>query len=90
MAGVIKEEGVAVKLNSSLIDKYWGVEYEDAQCRSMGWVDIDKAKIHSPEFCHNPIDVTYEADFSGKKELSKGILVHIRRTTTTELLTKNN
>lgn len=59
--------------------KGWGVEYEDGQCTSMGWVELNKAKISTSEFCTSPTSLTYP-DSPYVDELKTSKLVRVVRT----------
>lgn len=44
------EEGVVIQLGY----KFWGVEYDDGNNRSYGWVGLDKSTIYDPTFLKKP------------------------------------
>lgn len=62
----------------------WGVVYEDGRSTSYGWMPIESAPIHDPQFCKKPSDVTYSGDHN-LPEIRKGKLIHVIRRTTVEL-----
>lgn len=75
------EKGVMVMKDG----KAWGIEYEDGQCQSYGWIDPENADIHNPEFCKNPTDVTYKGSYY-IKELQTAKLVMVERITEVKFL----
>ena len=60
--------------------KAWGTRYADGQCTAYGWVDIEDAPIHDPEFCTEVTDVTWK-DSPYVKELLHGKLLNVERRT---------
>jgi len=75
------EEGVMVVKDG----KAWGVVWEDGYSTSYGWMDIESAPIHDPQFCLRTTDITYQGSHY-IPELLTGKLVKVRRTTTVEIL----
>lgn len=75
------EEGVMVVKDG----KAWGKVYYDGQCTEYGWMDIESAPIHNPEFCKKTTDVTYK-NSPYIQELSSAKLVKVVRRTTVEIL----
>lgn len=69
------EAGVMVIKNG----KGWGFTYEDGHSTSYGWVDLEDATIHNPEYCKKTTDVTYEGSHD-TKELLTGKLIKVERT----------
>ena len=65
--------------------KAWGNIISDGQITLDGWVDIENAQIRDSKYCHNPTDFTWEGSKEAK-ELLKGRLVKVKRTTKVELL----
>ena len=74
------ETGVMVVKNG----KAWGKTYEDGRSTSYGWMDLEDAPIHDPEYCKKPTDVTYKGCFY-IEELSSAKLVRVKRVTTVEI-----
>jgi len=75
------ETGVMVMKNG----KAWGIEYEDGQSTSYGWIEPEDAPIHDPKHCKRPTDVTYEDSYL-TDELKKGKLVAVERITTVKII----
>jgi len=75
------ETGVMIMKNG----KAWGITYGEGFFTHYGWVDPESAEIHNPKFCKKPTDVTWNSSHH-TKELETGRLVHVRRTTTVEIL----
>jgi hypothetical protein len=67
--------------------KGWGIEYEDGHCTDYGWVAMEYAKIHNPEFCKKPTDVTWKGS-PYVQELSSALLVQVVRKTYVEIVQK--
>ena len=65
--------------------KAWGNIISDGQITLDGWVDIEDAQIRDLKYCHKPTDFTWEGSKEAK-ELLKGRLVKVKRTTKVELL----
>ena len=74
------EKGVVIQLG----DKFWGVEYEDTNSRSYGWVGLKGAHIYDPEYFKQPTDATYE-NSPFISELKKGTFVEVTKTTTIDI-----
>ena len=70
------EEGVMVVKNG----KAWGCTYEDGQSFADGWVRIEDAPIHHPDFCTKVTDVTYSTS-NQVGEIKTGKLVKVVRRT---------
>ena len=64
--------------------KAWGTVYEDGHSCCYGWMSPDEAPIHNPKFTRKPESVTYKGS-PDIKELRKGKLVNVIRTTTTAI-----
>ena len=79
------ETGVMIMKNG----KAWGITYEDGYSTSYGWMDAESAPIHDPKYCKVPTDVTWQGSHY-TEELETGKLVHVRRTTTVEILQEND
>lgn len=75
------EEGVMIMLDG----KAWGVTYEDGHSTSYGWIAPEGAKIRDPKYCRCPADATYRGSYL-MKELRKGKIVPVKRTTTVTTL----
>jgi hypothetical protein len=78
-------EGVVAEYDG----KFWGTQYADAQCTSMGFGDFDKAEISDPKYCTKPTDKTWDPKNTlgynpYYKELEKARLIKVRRIITTE------
>jgi hypothetical protein len=65
--------------------KAWGVTYEDGQSTAYGWVAPEVAPIRDPKYCKKPTDATWR-DSPYTRELETGKVVHVRRTTTVEVI----
>ena len=61
--------------------KGWGVTCKYGDFLDHGWVDLDYADIHEPEFCNDITDLTYEGG-PYIDEIKRGKLVHVTKTTT--------
>ncbi len=70
------ERGVMVMKDG----KAWGINYQDGQCTSYGWIDPCDAPIHNPVYCKSQTDITYKGS-PYTKELSTGKLVNVERIT---------
>ena len=79
------ETGVMIMKNG----KAWGITYEDGHSTSYGWMDPESAPIHDPKYCKEPTAVTWKGSHH-MKELETGKVVHVRRTTSVEILGENN
>ncbi len=85
------EEGIVILYNGpnpALKNHAWGVEYEDGQSTSMGWVpvtDVDKVVISNAEFVKVPSDVTYKGSHYVTELNRNGKITKVRRTTTVEI-----
>lgn len=75
------ESGVMVMKDG----KAWGVVCEDGHSTVYGWVRAEDAKIHNPQFCKRPEDVTYRGS-SYIPELRSGRLVRVERRTEVVLM----
>jgi len=73
--------GVVVEFDG----KFWGVLYEDSQCRSCGWTILEYAIVSDPRYCKRPEDNAYVGS-PDLKELSKGRLRQVRVVKTIEVL----
>lgn len=67
--------------------KAWGVVYEDGRFTEYGWMDPEDAPIHNPEYCTNPLNVTYSGSHYSK-ELSTGKIFKVKRIITVEVLSE--
>lgn len=67
--------------------KAWGIEYEDGQCTSYGWVDVDEAVIYDPLYCKKPSDIVYKGS-PDTAMVNEGFLMLIERTTEVRFITK--
>lgn len=65
-------------------DQAWGCIWEDGYSTSYGWMDPCRAPIHDPRYCRKVTDVTYRGSHY-IRELSKGRLVKVKRTTKVEV-----
>ena len=74
------EEGVMVLKDG----KAWGCTYADGRSTCYGWMEIESAPIHNPKYFKKPTDATFIGSHL-EKELSKGEVVHVLRTTTVEI-----
>lgn len=74
------EEGVMLVKNH----KGWGEFSKDSRSASSGWMSLDEATIHNPEYCKIPEDITY-ANSPDIPELNKGKLVWVKRCTLTTI-----
>ena len=77
MKRTIKDEGVVVEFNG----KFWGIQHEDGHSRSDGWGPIENACVEDPKYAKQPRDFTYIGSYY-TKELEKGRLVRVTKTTT--------
>ena len=75
------ERGVMVMKDG----KAWGCAYSDGHSTLYGWMNPEDAKIHNPEFCKKPSDVTYVTS-PNIQELNTGSIVPVERTTTVTIL----
>ena len=77
------EEGVMVMKDG----KAWGIEYEDGQVTSWGWINPSdtRAKIHDPRYCKSPTDVTFRGSYL-EPELRTGKLAKVVRKTTVKVI----
>jgi hypothetical protein len=64
-------------------DMAWGITYEDGGVTCHGWMPMEDAPIHNPEFCRKPSDATY-AGSHDLPEISKGKIVPVTRITVVE------
>jgi hypothetical protein len=68
---------------AELDGKYWGVTYQDGYGTTYGFVSIDDASYHNPEYCEKPTDMTWTPDpYSFRKnddfdKLKKATLRHV-------------
>jgi hypothetical protein len=76
-----KEIGVVAELDR----KFWGIQYEDGQCRSEGYGDIKHAMIADPKYCKKPTDMTYKGS-PYERELIKAKLRTVIKTISWELM----
>jgi hypothetical protein len=60
--------------------KGWGLSFEDGHCTCYGWVDVESADIHNPEFLKRPEDATWKGSHE-VAELRKGVIVPVQRLT---------
>jgi len=79
------ERGVMVMKNG----KAWGIEYEDGRETMYGWMNPVDAPIHDPQFCKNPLDVTYE-NSPHITELSTAQLVAVERETIVKIVNNSS
>jgi hypothetical protein len=70
------ETGLMVVKNG----KGWNSIYNDGRSSIEGWVNIEDAEIHDPQFCKKPTDVTYDGS-PYTKELLTAELKLVQRTT---------
>jgi hypothetical protein len=75
------EEGVMVVKDG----KGWGIIYEDGRSTEYGWMAVESAPIHDPEYCKKPTDVTYQGSYLIPR-LQEGKLVKVVRKTTVEFI----
>lgn len=75
------ERGVMVVKNGM----GWGLVYEDGYSTEYGWVQIEDAELHDPEFCKKTTDVTYR-NSPYAKELMTAQLVMVERRTEVTIL----
>ncbi len=76
----IKQHGIVVEYRG----KFWGTTFYDAEYTIREWTTIDKADMGDPEFCKSPQSFTYHGS-PESKELAKGRLVRVTKTTTFEV-----
>lgn len=60
--------------------KAWGIAYQDGRSTDYGWIAPEDAKIHNPQFCKQPTDVTWPGS-PYVSELASATLVAVTRTT---------
>ena len=75
------ERGVMVMKNG----KAWGIKYEDGRETMYGWMNPVDAPIYDPQFCKNPLDVTYK-NSPHITELSTAQLVAVERETIVKIV----
>jgi hypothetical protein len=68
--------------------KAWGITKQDGHSIEYGWMDMEEAGIHDPQFCKLPTDVTYKGS-ADWVELSKAKLVYVERTTKVTMINKD-
>lgn len=79
-----KHQKIQVGVVAELNGKYFGLQYEDSQCRSYGFGPIEKATISDPDFCQQPERLTYKGS-PDERELKKATLRTIKKTITWEI-----
>ncbi len=67
----IEHTGVVAELNG----EYWGVQYEDGQCRALDFGPIDRAHVSDPRYCKTAVDMTYPTSPDIKKLAQADLLV---------------
>lgn len=75
------ERGVMVMKDG----KAWGETYADGHSTSYGWLALELAPIHDPEYCTKTTDVTYD-NSPYRNELLTGKLVKVERTTEVRII----
>jgi hypothetical protein len=65
-------------------NKGWGNAFSSGNETCDGWVDLEDARIHNPEFCTKTTDVAYN-NSPYIEELKKGKLVKVIRETTVKI-----
>jgi hypothetical protein len=75
------ERGVMVMKNG----KAWQVLFEDGRSTEYGWGAPETARIHHPDYCKEPTDVTYKSS-PYIEELRKGKIVMVERETVVRVL----
>jgi len=77
------EKGVMVYKDG----KGWGITYEDEYATEYGWLLIDDAPIHNPEYCKKVTDVLSPRSLEFyKKELEGAELLPTIRTIYTKVI----
>ena len=81
MKEIKEESGVMIMKNG----KAWGIEWQDYNATSYGWIEPIHAPIHDPKFCKKPSDAIHK-NSSYEKELLGSELIFVTRITETTLI----
>lgn len=79
-----KHQEIQVGVVAELNGKYFGLQYDDGQCRVYGFGSIEDAKISNPEFCKRPEDMVYKG-CPDERDLKRATLRTITKTITWEI-----